>query len=355
MESFCTGKDLSAQRTLTRRFALLFGGLCFLGLTVFVVLCLATDTASAARTFRAALVSSVLLGWAGIAVYVCLLAPARARLSHLEGLADRPPVLREGRFFLEGSSFQIPKSVRVRRVRLENGGETLSLNLDEAWVLRAPADGSLVRAQTVRKFITGVEVLEPPETPAPAGKPASAPGKRLLRAFFRLFPLFVLWLIIIPIFTGFVFTRITDTDAAHKVTVYVDADLRDAASLAALLEKAAPDPVRMVKVHPFAYALFGSDALKQADLYIVPLSHAEEYRDWFAPLPEGVAASVSAEYPDGVTVPGSGSESGAAACIRYIVASGDPEPFLLFFGRKSAHLADHAAVDVANALLAPAD
>ena len=356
MESFCSGQDLSAQRNLARRFALLFYSLCLLALAAFITLCLVTRTANAALTFRAALVSSVLLGWAGIAVYVCLLSPARARLSHLEGLAGKPSALREGRFFLAAGSFRIPKSVSVCSVRLESGEETFSLNLDEAWIPRAPANGSLVRVQTVRKFITGIEVLEPPEMPAPAGKKDSAPGKQLLRLLSRLVPLFILWLIVIPIFCGFVFTRITDTDAAHKVTVYVDAELHDAASLAALLEKSAPDPVRMVKVHPFTYALFGSDALKKADLYIVPASHAEEYRDWFAPLPEGLAAPASAEYPDGVTLFGPGSDPGSAGFfIRYIPVSGDQEPFLLFFGRNSAHLADRAAVDIANALLSPAD
>lgn len=356
MESFCTEKDLSAQRTLTRCYAFLFFFVCFLTLTVFVVLCLLTNTANAARMLRAALVSTVLLGWAGIAVYVCLLSPARAKLSHLEGLLGQAPALQEGRFFLTADSFQIPKSVRIRKVRLECGGESNILNLDEAWVSRAPADGTIVRVQTVRKFITGVEVLAPPEASDFREQRRSAPGKRFLRLFFRLFPLFVLWVILVPIFGGFVFARITDTDAAHKVTVYVDAELRDAAVLAARLEKAVSPPVRMVKVHPFTYALFGSDALKQADLYIVPASHAQEYRDWFAPLPEDLASRSSPENPNGIPVfdPSAGLNI-AGSHILYTSASGNQEPFLLFFGRNSVHLNDHAALDVAEALLALPD
>lgn len=353
MELFCTDQDLQAQRKKARRYAVLFGSLCFVTLAFFVVLCLCTDTANAARTLRAALVGSVLLGWACIAVFVCLLSPARAKLSHLEGLLDQSPALREGRFFLTSASFQIPKSVRVRQVRLENGDESAALNLDEAWVSRAPANGSLVRVQTVRKFITGLEILEVPASPAPAGEKRPAPGKRFLRVFSRLFPLFVLWILIVPIFGGFVFTRITDTDAAHKVSVYVDAELRDAAALAARLEESVSDPVRMVKLHPFTYALFGSDALKQADLYIVPASHAAEYGDWFAPLPEELAALASPEDPDGIPVFDPVSGAGAASsCILYTAAGGAAEPYLLFFGRNSVHLADHAALDVANALLA---
>ena len=355
MEYFCTEKDLFLQRRRTRCLAFLFYGLCLFTLILFVVLCLMTDTASAARMLRLALVSMVLLGWVCIAVWVCLLSPARAKLAHLEGLLDQAPTLREGRFSLTADSFQIPKSVLVRRVRLESAEETLSLNLDEAWTSRAPENGSLVRVQTVRKFITGIEVLAPPETlSADTGRPV--PGRRFRRVFFRLFPLFVLWAVLIPIFTGFVFTRITDTDPAHKVTVYADAKLQDAAALASRLEGSVSAPVRMVKVHPFTYALFGSDALKQADLYIVPVSHAAEYRDWFAPLPQELASLASPENPDGIRVFDPASGSGAAAShILYSASGSQAEPYLLFFGRNSVHLEDHAAMDVAGALLTLTD
>ena len=351
MEYFCTEKDLSAQRRRARLLTFLFYGLCLFTLILFVVLCLITNTANAARMLRLALISMVVLGWVCITVYVCLLSPARAKLSHLEGLMDQAPSGREGRFFLTADSFQIPKSVLVRRVRLEGAEETLSLNLDEAWTSRAPENGSLVRVQTVRKFITGIEVLAPPETPlAETSRPV--PGKRFRRVFFRLFPLFVLWAVLIPIFTGFVFTRITDTDPTHKVTVYADAELQDAAALASRLEGSVSAPVRMVKVHPFTYALFGSDALKQADLYIVPASHAAEYREWFAPLPEVLASLASPENPDGIRVFNPESGRGAASSyILYTASDGQAEPYLLFFGRNSVHLDDLAALDVAKALL----
>ena len=355
MEYFCTEKDLALQRKRTRRLAFLFYGLCLFTLILFIVLCLMTNTASAARMLRLALISMVLLGWICIAVRVCLLSPARAQLAHLEGLLDQTPSLREGRFSLTADSFQIPKSVLVRRVRLEGAEETLSLNLDEAWTSRAPANGALVRVQTVRKFITGIKVLAPPEMPS-AEATRTVPKKRFRRIFFRLSPLFILWAVLIPIFTGFVFTRITDTDPAHKVTVYADTKLQNAALLASRLEEAVSAPVRMVKVHPFTYALFGSDALKQADLYIVPLSHVSEYRDWFAPLPKELASRAASENPDGIRVFDPASGTGAASsCILYTASGNQAESYLLFFGRNSVHLEDHAAPAVAEALLALTD
>ena len=356
MNPFCTGKDLAAQRTRVRRCTVLFLGLCLFALALFILLCLITRTGNAAVTLRIAILCMILLGCACITVYVCLLSPARLKLTHLEGLMSQAPETREGRFFLTTETFQIPRSVRARRVRLEAEEETFSLNLDEAWTPLAPENGSLVRVQTVRRFITGVEVLAPPAESVPADETVRRPARSPARILFRLLPLFLLWGMLVPIFTGFVFTRITDTDAAHKITVYVDAELRDAARLAACLEESVSGPVRMVKVHPFTYALFGSDALKQADLYIVPASHIKEYRDWFAPLPEEMAALASDRVPDGIPVcdPAAGLRV-AGSWILYNPPSGEIEPYLLFFGRNSLHLADHAAADVAGALLALTD
>jgi len=356
MNTFCTGKDLAAQRTRVRRCTAFFLGLCLFSLALFVLLCAITRTDNAAVTLRIAMISMILLGWACISVWVCLLSPACRKLTHLEGLASQAPETREGRFFLTAESFQIPKSVQARRARLETEEETFPLNLDEAWTPRAPENGSLVRVQTVRKFITGVEVLAPPAVQVPVEETTRRPARSPARILFRLLPLFVLWGMMVPIFTGFVFTRITDTDAAHKITVYVDAELRDASELAARLEKSVSDPVRMVKVHPFTYALFGSDALKQADLYIVPASHVEEYRDWFAPLPEEMASLASDRVPDGIPVfdPAAGRNA-AGSWILYHSSSGESEPYFLFFGQNSLHLADHATTGVARVLLALTD
>ena len=60
------------------------------------------------------------------------------KLTHLEGLASQAPETREGRFFLTAESFQIPKSVQARRVRLETEEETFALNLDEDWMPTRP-------------------------------------------------------------------------------------------------------------------------------------------------------------------------------------------------------------------------
>ena len=162
-----------------------------------------------------------------------------------------------------------------------------------------------------------------------------------IRSFFRgvslvTLPL-ILWLFFTVIFGSFVFYQITDTDPTHKLTLYVDGEVRNEAQLAALLEKELPEPIRMVQVHPFSYAMFGSDALRAADLYIVPDSEKEQYADWFAPGEEALT----------VCDPG-GAVSVAGSWILY--APG--ETYRLYIGAYSPHLSDGLARRGAEVLMA---
>ena len=58
-----------------------------------------------------------------------------------------------------------------------------------------------------------------------------------IRKFFSLVPVLVLWLMLSVLVWGFVFTRITDTDPAHKITLFVDSEVTDATGLAVKLEE----------------------------------------------------------------------------------------------------------------------
>ena len=49
-----------------------------------------------------------------------------------------------------------------------------------------------------------------------------------IRKFFSLVPVLILWLMLSVLVWGFVFTRITDTDPAHKITLFVDSEVTDA-------------------------------------------------------------------------------------------------------------------------------
>ena len=302
-------------------------------LILLLVLCLLTRTGNVRTMLTIAWASLIPLGFGWIALWMFFTEPARAESRHLEGLAEGTPEVREGILTLSDVSFRIPKSVRVRKIRLETEEETLSLNLNERLWRRMPPDGSKVRAETVRKFITGFEVLET----APAVKERTEPSrlKAASRGLARFFPAAVLWVLAVVILTGFLFNRITDTDPAHKITVYADCEVQNAPELAEKLEKALDGAVQMVKIHPFSYALFGSEALKGADLYIVSDSEKEQYAEWFLPGEEGT--------------PVHDPESGFSAAGAYFLYA--DEPCRLYVGAQSVHLEDGLARRAAELLI----
>ena len=177
-------------------------------------------------------------------------------------------------------------------------------------------------AEIARKFITGLEVLSP--GPEQAARPKPSRLRKVLRALGRFILPALLWAALAMIFTGFVFNQITDAAPADKIVIYADCELQNAPELAEKLEQALDGSVRMVKIHPFTYAMFDSVRLKQADLYIIPDSRLADYRDWLS-AEEGIPVSDPA--------------SGLAAAGDYFLY----EPgglYRIYTGRSSVHLED---------------
>lgn len=183
-----------------------------------------------------------------------------------------------------------------------------------------------------------------------------------LKLLWDLLPAMVLWLMLSVFLWGWIFTFLTDTKPENKLTLFADTAVTDATGLAVRLEETLKDgPIRMVKVHPFTYAMLSSEALRGADVYLVRASHVQEYREWFAPLPEGFAAAQQAQ-PDalltadgttaGLRVYDAAQKTGpAGAYIAYQDASQPEEDFYLFFGNGSTHLDDGLALRLAEQLL----
>ena len=146
--------------------------------------------------------------------------------------------------------------------------------------------------------------------------------KRLL----ALVPAFAVWLIACVLLWGFVFTRITDAPAEQKIVICVDAPVENATGLAVELENRLGGRIRMVQVRPFTYAMFDGDALRKADLFIVPASHVETYREWFTKDPPGIPA-YDAQTGQGIAV----------RHIQYALPDAENENYYLFLGAASCH------------------
>ena len=339
MEWFCTEGERSALKAREKRLSAAFRILAGGTFAVFVILCLLVRTENAGAIQAALTVSTTLLGWACILLYQLGVKETRTRLGHLEMLLEGEKEYREGRVSLTGDSFRIPKSIRIRKVLLDAGkGDPDRLSLDERWVSRMPPDGSAVRLALCHSYIAGVEILEE-ASGIPAGSTASRKPARGRKAS-GLIPLLGIWAVASVIFCSFVFYQITDTDPAHKITLWVDGEIRNEAQLAARLEKEIGGPVRMVQVRTFRYAMFGSEALKAADLYIVPDSDREQFADWFAPGQE--AAEVF------------NPETGLSVAGSWILYSPE-ETYRLYPGAGSVHLTDGLAGKAADLILALKD
>ena len=92
----------------------------------------------------------------------------------------------------------------------------------------------------------------------------------------------------------------------------------------------------MVQIHPFTYAMFGSAALKAADLFIVPDSDKGQFTDWF--VQDGEAAVVH------------DPESDVSVAGTWFGYQPD-ETYRLYIGAGSSHLEDGLARRAADLLL----
>ena len=343
MEFFCNDQEWLALTRLERRRTVLFRVLAGLTPAVFTLLCLLTRTGNARTMHPAMLAAAALLGGAAITVYTLLLRPVRQERKHLEMLMNTPKTILEGRVTVTGDCFRIPKSVRVRRVILEKDQEDerpALLNVDERWAERIPPDGSRVRVAAVHSYIAGIETVRGAEGRRTESRKVSG-----LRTFFRgvstVLPLLILWVFCTVIFGSFIFYQITDTVPARKITLFMDGMTSGEDQLAARLEDRLDDPIRMVRIHPFSYMMFGDEELKNADLYILPDSHRKQYGEWLLQGDEGILVY---DPETGYTVAGD--------IFLYTEGKESGEPFRLYLGANSPHLEDGTARQAAELLTA---
>lgn len=325
MEWFSTEAELSAWKNRDKRLTAAFRILIVLTLITFIVLCLLVRTENADSLHLVLMAVTVVMGWICIIVYQLGIKEARTQAGHLDMLLKGEKDFREGRITLTRETIRIPKSIRIRKVLLDAGEEEPArLNLDERWISRMPPDGSRVRLALAHSYIAGVETLEH----APAEKSNGTSRRPARPQWGKLLPLLGIWALVAVFFSSFVFYQITDTVPANKLTLYIDGEVQNETRLAVLLEKGLPSPIRMVQVHPFTYAMFGSDALRAADLYIVPDSDLEQFADWFAPGEESVLVH--------------DPESGVSVADTWILYTPE-ETYRLYLGAASAHLEDGLA------------
>ena len=282
------------------------------------------------------------------------------KAAHMEGILSEEAENCSGVLTLEDQSFAIPKSITLRKLTLRTPDGTRILNLESSLVSRLPSASFSAEVRVARNYITGFRVLNPAEcvSPVPARK-----GLSLFRRVMSLVPMLIVWVFFSLLIWSWVFSLITDTTSARKITLYVDGSVVHATNLAVLLEEGLPAGVRMAQVRPFSYAMMDGDALRRADLYVMPESDAVEYLNWLAPLPDVYVSSpgalLSADgVPLGVPVYDAGASLSVAASYVQYHSDGKPDQrWYLCFGTQSLHVpgnpgaVDDAAVSAAGVFL----
>lgn len=170
---------------------------------------------------------------------------------------------------------------------------------------------------------------------------------RVLKAIWSKLHVYVLWLIISAVFWAWIFSLVTNAPAEKKVTLFIDAPACRDVSMDEELEKTMPEGLRQVRAHLFSYVMFGEAEILNADIYVVPASGAEEYRESFRPLPEQAARGEGLYMMNGVPY-GIPVGEAASAWVDYVPG----ETYYLFFGVNSVHMEDGKAIAVAEDYLA---
>ena len=171
---------------------------------------------------------------------------------------------------------------------------------------------------------------------------------QVLKNIFSRFYIYILWALSAYVLWAFIFGLVTDTKPEKKVVLFADVTgIRDI-DLASLLEESAEDPVRMVQVHPFSYAMFSEEAISGADIYIVGKKEAADYQENFAVLNEEALSFLGKDRVyineetgevTGVLIYDAASHKGCAEeYIPYEQSESGEEDYYLFFSASSKHL-----------------
>ena len=297
-----------------------------------IILFVLTNTKNQQVTIYWIIGVAIVTGWIIIYFNVFRRGVISREAQHAENMLTGEREELEGTLKLSDEVLRIKKSITIRKAELYNadGRHRLNVHVDRAALL---PEGK-VRVWTVSNYIAAFEA---PEGYEPSGKAPKKKHFRFLRNVLSQLHSFAAWAIVAAIFTGWIFTNVTDTKAAKKVEIFVNAYEMENMELRLELEENLPEGIRMIKVHRFTEALFGDRTFLNADIYIVRASDVEELRDAFS--------------GEGIKVYDAETGSGAAdGYISYWVPGAESEDYYLFYGINSLHTGkqDTAAFYVAE-------
>ena len=132
----------------------------FVGFLICLYLCTRVTTGNASTLLVWTIGIFTLAGWISLWTLWFSYAPARAQVSHMNGMLEGDMQEHQGTMHVLGEKMYIPKSIAIYKVALKDGDETKTFHVNAHFVSQLPKNGTLVKVQTVRKFITAYEVIK---------------------------------------------------------------------------------------------------------------------------------------------------------------------------------------------------
>ena len=144
-----------ARVTLLAALAFLCGGMILC-----VSLCGQVRTGNEKQMFLRVVTAFTLAGWCAILLLRLGYAPARAECRHALHLAAGEAKEYQGVIRVSPQAFKIPRSIYVQKAVLQQEDDAVTLHVNARLAHRLPPDGTSIRVQTVKQFITAYEVCD---------------------------------------------------------------------------------------------------------------------------------------------------------------------------------------------------
>ena len=354
-----SSEELAGLRRKNRLCVFAMIGMGAAALAVCVLLCVLTRTANAKAMELETIAVSAVIGWIVLYIARFVVRRGRGEISHAQRMLTGERETLTGVVEVERETVRVPGGVTLCRVWVTEGNERrhISVNVRKAPQLAA-CNGSRLTLYAVDGFAAA---FEPCGDAVPRENTFTGPRGRVRRFFQNILSrlhVYIVWFMLSALLWGWIFTLVTDAPRQKKVVVFAEAYGVEETALAAALESALPDGIRMVQAHLFSYAMFDDSELLDADIWIVRASDAAEWADSSAPLDtvpfdtggaplfvlDGTAYGVLIHDADG----GAGS-----GLIQYDAPGAEAEDYYLFFNRSSPHTGgtDTAALPVAARLM----
>ena len=149
---------LTRKRNIWRAALLL---LTALALGICVLLCTRVNTRNAASLERIVIGISILSGWVLITLRYELLVLSRREAEHAAHMLAGPREKREGLLSLSPDSVRIPGSIRVRRLILQEDGQTCRLSVNISKLSQLGELPRTVTVYTVHDYVVALEEESP--------------------------------------------------------------------------------------------------------------------------------------------------------------------------------------------------